>query len=72
MRFIIDSAKAAALLVLGTAGFAFTPHARACGEPRSRPRSLPSQRFHSEGLGAQYESSAHSDIRRTLGDRRHF
>jgi tetratricopeptide (TPR) repeat protein len=36
MRFNIYSAKTAALVVLGTAGLAFTPHAQACGEPHGR------------------------------------
>src|ERR1700722_5436648 len=36
MRLNIYSAKSAAILVLGTAGLAFTPHAQACGEPHGR------------------------------------
>jgi tetratricopeptide (TPR) repeat protein len=36
MRFNIYSAKTAAILVLGTAGLAFTPHAQACGEPHGQ------------------------------------
>jgi hypothetical protein len=36
MRFNIYSAKTAAILVLGTAGLASTPHAQACGEPRGQ------------------------------------
>jgi hypothetical protein len=35
-RFNIYSAKTAAILVLGTAGLAFTPHAQACGEPHGQ------------------------------------
>jgi hypothetical protein len=36
MRFNIYSAKTAAILVLGTAGLAFAPHAQACGEPHGQ------------------------------------
>jgi tetratricopeptide (TPR) repeat protein len=36
MRFNIYSAKTAAILVLGTAGLALTPHSRACGEPHGQ------------------------------------
>jgi tetratricopeptide (TPR) repeat protein len=36
MRFNIYSAKTATILVLGTAGLAFTPHAQACGEPHGQ------------------------------------
>jgi hypothetical protein len=36
MRCNIYSAKTAAILVLGTAGFAFTPQAQACGEPHGQ------------------------------------
>jgi hypothetical protein len=36
MRFNIYSAKTAAILVLGTAGLALTPHAQACGEPHGQ------------------------------------
>jgi tetratricopeptide (TPR) repeat protein len=35
-RYSIYSAKTAAILVLGTAGLALTPHARACGEPQGQ------------------------------------
>jgi tetratricopeptide (TPR) repeat protein len=35
-RFNLDSAKTAAILALGTAGLAFTPHPQACGQPHSR------------------------------------
>jgi tetratricopeptide (TPR) repeat protein len=35
-RFNIYSAKTAAIVVLGTAGLAFTPHALACGEPHGQ------------------------------------
>jgi hypothetical protein len=35
-RFNIYSAKTAAILILGTAGLAFTPHAEACGEPHGQ------------------------------------
>jgi tetratricopeptide (TPR) repeat protein len=35
-RFNIYSAKTAALVVLGTAGLAFTAHGQACGEPHGR------------------------------------
>jgi Tfp pilus assembly protein PilF len=35
-RFNLDAAKTAAILALGTAGLAFTPHAQACGEPHGR------------------------------------
>jgi hypothetical protein len=37
MRFIMGFRKASALLVLGTAGLGLTPHAQACGQPRSAP-----------------------------------
>src|SRR5882757_9957272 len=36
MRFNIYSAKTAAILVLGTAGLALTPHSQACGEPHGQ------------------------------------
>jgi tetratricopeptide (TPR) repeat protein len=36
MRFNIHSAKTAAILILGTAGLAFTAHAPACGEPHGQ------------------------------------
>ena len=35
-RFSIYSAKTAAILVLGSAGLAFTPHAQTCGEPHGQ------------------------------------
>ena len=35
-RFNIYSAKTAAILILGTAGLACTPHAEACGEPHGQ------------------------------------
>jgi hypothetical protein len=35
-RFNIYSAKTAAILILGTVGLAFTPHAEACGEPHGQ------------------------------------
>jgi tetratricopeptide (TPR) repeat protein len=36
MRFNMYSAKSVAVLVLGSAGLAFTPHAQSCGEPNGQ------------------------------------
>jgi hypothetical protein len=78
MRFNIYSAKTAAILVLGTAGFAFTPQAQACGEPHGQPglaalallaRQLETQSDASHSA-AQFTSPAAMGQENSHGERR--
>src|ERR1700750_1988419 len=56
MRFNMYSEKTAAILILGTAGLACTPHAEACGEPHGQ-LGAPALALLAPQLEAQFSAS---------------